>query len=338
MRFGIFDHMEFRDGQLDRLYEERLDMLERADAAGFWCYHKAEHHFVRLDAAPSSNVFMAALSQRTKRLRFGSLVYLLPFYEPLRLIEEICAVDHLSGGRLEVGVGKGISPAEHRLWGHDPDDARDHFEEAFEILRMGLTESVVNHRGDVYQFQDAKMPQRPFQSPHPPLWYPGNVDYAGRHRLNTVVGGPVPLVANAVTSYNELIAGAQENWNPGVENPTIGVTRHIFVAQSDAEALATVRRAYPVYHQNLAYLFKKYGVEFGGIGDPSFGGDVDAALGFEGLIAGSPATIVEHIERLRDEAGVQYVIHAFAWGDLSHAEACSSLQLFASEVMPAFAD
>ena len=98
MRFGIFDHMERRAGTVGELYEERLTLLERAEALGFWGYHKAEHHFINLDAAPSSNVFLDAASQRTDRIRFGPLVYLLPFYHPLRRAEEICARDQLCGG------------------------------------------------------------------------------------------------------------------------------------------------------------------------------------------------------------------------------------------------
>lgn len=103
MRFGIFDHMERRDEPPGVQLENRLQMLEFADAAGYWCYHKAEHHFTVLDIAPSSNVFLAAASQRTSNIRFGPMVYLLPFYDPLRLVEEICVLDHLSGGRLEIG-------------------------------------------------------------------------------------------------------------------------------------------------------------------------------------------------------------------------------------------
>ena len=123
MQFGIFDHMEQRGGELGVLYEQRLQMLEYADAAGFARYHKAEHHFTTLDAAPSAMVFLAAASQRTKRIRLGSLVSLLPFYHPVRFIEEVCALDHLSGGRLDVGIGKGISPIEHRLWGNPDEEA-----------------------------------------------------------------------------------------------------------------------------------------------------------------------------------------------------------------------
>ena len=150
MQFGIFDHMEQRGGELGALYEQRLQMLEYADAAGFARYHKAEHHFTTLDAAPSAMVFLAAASQRTKRIRLGSLVSLLPFYHPVRFVEEVCALDHLSGGRLDVGVGKGISPIEHRLWGNADTEAVARTAEAIEIVRKGLTAERLTHSGDFH--------------------------------------------------------------------------------------------------------------------------------------------------------------------------------------------
>ena len=110
MRFGIFDHMERRDQPLSELYEDRLNMVEAAETMGFWCYHKAEHHFTNLDVAPSSNVFFSAAAQRTERIRFGSLVFLLPLYNPARLLEEICTLDQMTKGRLAGGVGNGINP------------------------------------------------------------------------------------------------------------------------------------------------------------------------------------------------------------------------------------
>jgi alkanesulfonate monooxygenase SsuD/methylene tetrahydromethanopterin reductase-like flavin-dependent oxidoreductase (luciferase family) len=311
-------------------------MLQFADKAGFWCYHKAEHHFIHLDAAPSANVFLAAASQRTEHIRLGSLVYLLPFYEPIRLIEEICALDHLSGGRLEIGVGKGISPAEHMLWGRPPEEARARFEEAFDILRLGLAADSLTYEGPNFRFEDAPLPMRPYQRPQPGIWYPGNFDYAGRHRLSTIVGGPTSLVANAAKSYAALIASPDVDWNPGVSQPTIGATRHLFIASTTEAALARVQTAWPAYHKHLAKLFKQHDIPFAPPGDPSFDGDVNAALAFEGLLAGSPDDVATHLENLHEETGINYAIGAFAWGDLSHAEAMSSMRLFAKEVMPRF--
>src|SRR5207302_6847572 len=118
--FGVFDHIERTSGSpnLEELYQERLRLLKAYDQAGIWGYHLAQHHQTPLGMAPSPNLFLAAAAQHTRHLRLGTAVYLLPFYSPLRLIEEICMLDHLSGGRLEIGVGAGVSPfelAQHRI-------------------------------------------------------------------------------------------------------------------------------------------------------------------------------------------------------------------------------
>ena len=103
MQFGIFDHLDNDHLPVGAFYEERLRLLELYDRAGFYCWHVAEHHATALGMAPSPNLFLAAASQRTKRLRFGPMVYALPLYHPLRLAEEIAMLDQLSGGRLDMG-------------------------------------------------------------------------------------------------------------------------------------------------------------------------------------------------------------------------------------------
>src|SRR5262249_58314850 len=105
----MFDHVDRGDAPLGELYEGRLRMVEAAEAAGFRTYHVAEHHATTLGMAPSPSLLLAAAIQRTRRIRLGPLVYILPLYTPLRLIEEICMLDQMSGGRFELGVGRGIS-------------------------------------------------------------------------------------------------------------------------------------------------------------------------------------------------------------------------------------
>jgi len=331
MQFGIFDHMEQRGGGLGTLYAERLQMLEYADKHGFARYHKAEHHFTVLDAAPSSAVFLAAASQRTQRIRLGALVLLLPFHHPLRLIEEICALDHLTGGRLEVGVGKGISPIEHGLWGNPPDEAQARSVEVAEILRNGLTHERLTHAGAQYRFTDVPMMLAPLQHPHPPLWYPGNVEFAGSHRLNTVVGGPTPFVAAQARRFRELTAQSVTDWNPGVAVPVIGATRHIYVGATRADAHARARAAWKRYDENLTSLWRAHHVQLPM--SPSLNGDFERATAVEALLAGTIDDVRAHVERLRDEAHVDYFVGAFAWGDLTHAEAMRSLELFVEGVV-----
>ncbi len=110
MKFGVFDHLDAAGVLLGELYANRRRLAAAYDRDGFRAYHPAEHHGARLGGAPSPAVFLAALSQRKQRLRFGSMVLLLPLHHPLRLIEEICMLDQLRGGRREPGIGRGVSP------------------------------------------------------------------------------------------------------------------------------------------------------------------------------------------------------------------------------------
>jgi len=134
LRFGLFDWIDSSGLELADLYEQRMRLLEYADEAGFYCYHLAEHHATPLSMAPSPNVFLAAAAQRTHRIRLGALVYLLPLYNPLRLTQEICMLDHLSQGRLELGVGRGVSPYELAFYNVDRQKSRDMFREALDAI------------------------------------------------------------------------------------------------------------------------------------------------------------------------------------------------------------
>src|SRR3954451_1696281 len=106
MKFGLFDHVELADRPLATTYDERLQFAQTADEAGFYCLHVAEHHCTPLNMVPVPGVYLGAVARLTKRIRLGPLCYLLPLYSPLRLTEEICMLDHLSKGRMEVGVGR----------------------------------------------------------------------------------------------------------------------------------------------------------------------------------------------------------------------------------------
>eukprot|EP01034_Spumella_vulgaris_P002435 gene2435-3169_t len=106
-------------------YEDRLSLIEAYDRAGFRGYHLAEHHSTPLGQSPSPSVFLAAASQRTKKIRLGAMVFTLSLYHPLRLIEEICMLDMLTRGRLDVGIGRGISPIEMGFYGVHGDKAQE---------------------------------------------------------------------------------------------------------------------------------------------------------------------------------------------------------------------
>jgi hypothetical protein len=169
MRFGVFDHLDDSGRPLARHFAERLELIEAYDRAGFYGYHLAEHHNTPLGYAPSPGIFLAAVAQRTKRLKFGPMVYLLPLYHPLRLIDEVCMLDQMSGGRFLYGVGRGISPVEVGFYGVDFATGAERFREAFEVIRLGLTEDVLTYHGKYYDFDRVPIAMKPLQKPYPEL-------------------------------------------------------------------------------------------------------------------------------------------------------------------------
>src|SRR5207237_8246730 len=157
MEFGIFDHLDRYGGPLADYYEDRLRIAEAYDRAGFYAYHLAEHHSTPLGMAPSPSVFLASIAQRTKTLRFGPLVWAMPLHHPLRLIEEICMVDHLSGGRLEIGFGRGSSNTEISFYGQDPAKSQEIYTEAREVILRGLTQKQLTFVGKDLDYKDIPM-------------------------------------------------------------------------------------------------------------------------------------------------------------------------------------
>src|SRR4029078_12631112 len=127
------------DIPLDQTYEERLTLIQSLEAAGFYGYHLSEHHATPLSMTPSPSIFLAAAARETKRIRLGTLLYLLPLYHPMRLLEELCMLDQLSGGRLDIGIGRGISPHEFEAFHVDFAESGTDFDHCFNVLHQGFT-------------------------------------------------------------------------------------------------------------------------------------------------------------------------------------------------------
>lgn len=339
MRFGIFDHVERRDdaGSAQQ-FQDRLKLVAQADDAGFYCYHVAEHHHSPLCLAPNQAVYLAAVAQRTRRLRFCSLVYVLPLHHPVRLIEEICLLDQLSEGRYEVGVGRGTDNAqEWRMWGGDAEENDARFEETLEVLIKGLRSEFLSHQGRFYSFKDLWMALRPAQQPAPPFWWPGNPVHAGERGMNFVASGRTPIAGlrEQMQEYLAAFRGSGQRELAGREEPLYGTSKHLYLAQTDEEAEQRTRTAYEVYRGHFLKPLPGGRVDPEEVPRPARY-DMETAFQTEDFIAGSPATVREYVRRYAAETGANYFVGSFHWGDLTHDEASRSLQLFASEVMPAF--
>ena len=332
MDFGVFDHLDRGTLPLSEYYEARLKLIEAYDRAGFYGYHLAEHHSTPLGMAPAPSVFLAAAAQRTRRLRLGTMVYALPLHHPLRLIEEICMLDHLSGGRIDMGFGRGSSPIELEYYGQDPEDAPQVYAEAMDVVLRALTQKTLSAATRTHRFDDVPMELAPLQQPHPPLWYgvhsPESAERAARMGSNIACNEPAEASAAYIAHYWSTWREHQRDRAP----PKAGVTHFVVVAEDGDEALAIARRAYLVWHKSFHALFRRHGrvAKISG-GEADF--DELAARG-KG-VAGTPAKVRHFIaERLR-RTGANYCINRFAFGDLTLAESLRSVDLFVRDVRPA---
>lgn len=337
--FGMFDWVDRGVGSTQQLYEERLQLIAAADEAGFYAYHMAEHHGTPLGMAPSPAVFLSAVAQRTRRLRFGPMAFLLPLYEPLRLVEEVCMLDHLSGGRVELGISRGVSPHELACFGIDAAGTREIFDEALEVFRAAMTEPTLNYQGRHFQYHDVPMELAPLQRPYPPLWYPthnpDSVAYAARHGFHFASLGPVALLRQLTAAYRKTWAEHRDDTgriNGHVAEPRLAAMRQIFIAETDAEAMRIAREAYRTWYDSITRLWHRHDDHSV---DMLF--DWDAGLAAQTILIGSPATVRAQVSELVAEGGVNHVVGAFAWGSLTQAQSLRSLDLFVREVMPVVA-
>jgi alkanesulfonate monooxygenase SsuD/methylene tetrahydromethanopterin reductase-like flavin-dependent oxidoreductase (luciferase family) len=331
MQFGVFDHLDSSGVPIGELYENRLRLVEAYDRLGIHRYHLAEHHATPLGLAPSPSVFLAAVAQRTRRLRFGPLVYTFSLHHPLRLLEEICMLDQMSGGRFELGVGRGISPHELAYYGVDPAKAQAMYAEALQIVLAGFSVKTLTFKGEHYAFHEVPIEMQPVQRPHPPLWYglarPDGLPWVVANKVNVVCNAAPPVVRQVTDGYRRHWAAAGNN---AAQLPLMGMARAVVIAETDEAARAIARRAHQRWYHNLMLLWNKHGTKpISAAFVDNFDDSQKAGYG----IAGAPGTVRDWLRAQVAEAGVNYLVCRFAFGDMTPVESHTSVELFARHVM-----
>ena len=317
MKFGVFDHMDNSGVTLGQQIEERLRLIEAYDRGGFHAYHLAEHHGTPLGLAPSPNVFLAAVAQRTKRLRFGPLVYMLPLYHPLRLIEEICMLDQMSSGRFELGIGTGVSPVEVGFYGVDVGQRRRRYIETLDVIRLGLTGDVLTHHGEFFTFDHVPIVLRPVQRPHPPLWYglrdPDSTVWPAANGVNVVANGPAVVVRKVTDRYRAEWAALGKS---ATQLPLLGMNRMMVIADSKADAQQSAGRAYPSWRANMELLWKAHSVPF----PLQLPMQFDTLQQHGGAFAGTASDARDYIAAQIETAGINYFVCDIAFGTMTFEE------------------
>jgi len=331
--FGVFDHVDRSDLSPPQYYEERLKLIEAYDRAGFYAYHCAEHHLAPIGMVPSPSVFLAAVAQRTKRLRFGPLVYVLPLYHPLRLLEEICLLDQMSHGRLELGFGRGSSAAENQYFGQAFETAEKAYNESLELIIDALTKNEFSVPGYPESYQHMPLQLAPFQKPHPPIWY-GVHSVASAERAARRALGMISLDTAAET--RAFTDRYRETWRSGNGDQLmrrLGISRFVVVSEDGDAALAAARRAYEQWYDSFTYTSRRHGY----VNTHPRPADFDTMAMQGKAVAGTPAAVRAFVQSELEASGADYFVGQFAFGNLPPEEAQKSVALFAREVMPSFA-
>lgn len=352
MRFGTFFFLQAPPGHDHAdVVRRELDQMEWSEELGFDQVWLTEHHFIDYGLAVDPATLAAAAAARTRRVRIGLAAAILPFHHPVRLAEQLALVDIISGGRLDVGVGRGNRPAEFRGYDVPQVESRERFDEAVEVLRRAWTEERFSHAGRFYRVPEAAVIPKPVQRPHPPLYQVcvskdgiENAALRGWPMLNSVLFGPVDqLVQNRDLYVDTLRKAGRTEAEIGALLARWGVSRQIYVAPTDARALAEAREAELWYQEAFRRFVIPERIEDAHPSlQPGFRAMAErlSRVTWEGLVAetlafGSPDTVARHLETMR-QMGVGQVLCWMNFGGLPPDRVRRSMELFAREVMPRF--
>lgn len=300
--------------------------MDAADALGFDSFWIAEHHFHEYGAVPRPPVWMAAAAQRTKRIRLGAAVVVLPFDHPLRSAEDYAMVDVLSNGRLNLGVGSGYLPHEYEGFRVNAEEKRERFDEALEILQRAWSGERFSFHGKYHTVDDVQLNVLPVQKPRPPLWIAVLRNEAAAHV--GARGFPVMMIPYATTERVDDLAETVRAFRTAFigaggkpEDATVPFGLHTYCAESFDEAREHAKEAMDRYVRTRLYTKQR-----------AFETLVEKDL----IAYGSPDDIVRIARRYAD-AGLTHFLAIANFGGIEHRRVLRSMEFLAKHVLPKFA-
>jgi len=340
MRFGFFTEFSQAPGVSDtRAFDAAMDEVVAAEACGFDAVWLAEIHFQRDRSVLASPLVIAsAIAARTRRVKIGIAVQVLPLGHPLHLAEDVATVDQLSHGRVDFGVGRSGLPGHYQGFNVDYGESRERFTETLEILVKAWTQERFTHEGKYFQFHDVCVTPRPFQRPHPPIriaattrdTYP-LVGHLGYPIFLAVRTSPISELTRFIGSYHEAWAAAG---HPG--RGEVGVIVPVYVADTDRQAREEAR-------DSAMHFYRSIGEALAGSATTSGRTETGRKLSeisYDEVLAdfavyGSAEHVSERLLALRETLGCSTLS---TWmnsgGRVPHERVVRSMRLFAERVMP----
>ena len=348
MRFSLFFQLPCAPDQSEPArYMETVEQIVHADELGFDRAWLAELHFFRqFSIMPAPLIVAAAVAQRTRKIRIGTAVTLLPLHQPLRVAAEAATVDILSGGRLDFGVGRGTISVHFHGFNIPRDESRERFEESLEIIEKAWNNDRFSHSGKYYQIPEISLYPRPFQKPHPPFRIAANsldtAEFAGKKNYDVLVASPInptPVLYDHVRHYREALTRAGHP----VEKRDVAAAFFTCTAESLARARAE-------FEPSLMHYFRTIVDQTRAGGEGQYQGSYqylkevreraaritwDVAEHTMGIF-GPPDECIRKINEVYDGARMNEIVCWFnTGGKIPHRDVMAAMDRWASKVMPA---
>jgi alkanesulfonate monooxygenase SsuD/methylene tetrahydromethanopterin reductase-like flavin-dependent oxidoreductase (luciferase family) len=306
-----------------------LDRLAWAEELGFDAIWLNEHHFSPWGGMlPVPPLALAAIAQRTRRVRLGTSVSVLGLHHPIDQAEQLAMLDLISGGRLDLGVGRGSAPYDHEVFGLDYRQAQARTLEALEIILQAWRGEPFSYQGSYFQVPQVQVWPTPEQRPHPPVWISCSSSresflWPAERGYNLLTIGfvkPVPKFAELTRAYRDAYPQGQ-----------ITTLYHSVVCQDGAMAR---RLATDAIGRFLGQMRQSNELSSTDRRSPLEDLVIERIVDDARLVAGSPAEVASMLRYLQGEVGFTQVALMFQFGGLSDAIARESMRLFATEVIP----
>ena len=347
---GLLNFFDDVPEAVDR-YETLIQEVQLAEEVGF-TYHFFIEHQSTTTGQVSPMVYLAALSQRTSTIRFSQMVLATPFHHPMRFAMDTAMIDQLSRGRLEPGVGSGAARFETDRWNLPFSERRSRFPEFMVIVKKAWTEECVTYEGQYWQFDNAIALPRPYQKPHPPIWFAGrsreSLEWAAANHAN--LGAFMRRDEEVAETFGEFRQICKEAGH-AQNMPRTYLARSVYVAETDEQAYKEIA---PYLPQAYAWGDKKYAwipkIGYSDIepgdkqtekGQSMFRGTqtgIDFWLENGLAYVGSPETVIQRIREAQKVTGFDILGARFRFGAMSDEMITNSIRLFGEKVIPAFSE
>ncbi len=347
MKFAHFSHIWRKPGMTPgQRFAQLWRELELADSLGYDYGFTVEHHVDPNESlSVSPPLYIAGAAARTQRMRLGAMGWLVPLYDPLRVVEEVVALDNLVEGRLDVGLVSGALPQMFTPYKADFENRRELAIEAYELMKAAFASpNDFSYKGPYHEYSHVALQMPPIQKPLPPIWFetrhPPTLDYIAENGMHTGYVHYVPREEMAPL-YREYLRKWQEAGHP--HKPDINYWILVYVDETDDKAWEVAGPSWVQTYTEVALLDKLiesrirrgelYGAELlSHFTDPPYMRDHGIGL------IGSPATVAEKLRAYANEGMFNTLLGEFNFGYLTEEQVMRSIRLFGEEVIPRLRD